>query len=225
MASLVKAGFGSPIIFVDSPHSDLYGNYKLPTVFRESNIRTYGHWLLTLLELYIRDPYATRFAIFQDDIVLCKNLRSYLDNSTYPQNGYCNLFTFMGNEDKWPNKLEHGWRQTNQNGYGGVALVFSNEAVVALMSQSSLLKRLWNPELRYRALDGGVVEAMRRAGWKEYCHNPSLVQHTGIKSSMGNHWQKIDVDVRDTKRYPQSPIFPGEEFDACQLIKLTDHVS
>jgi hypothetical protein len=56
-----------------------------------------------------------------------------------------------------------------------------------------------------------IVTAMKRAGWKEYVHNPSLLQHTGDgQTTLGNH---IGND-----RWPGADSFPGEEFDALSLL-------
>ena len=57
----------------------------------------------------------------------------------------------------------------------------------------------------WRAIDGGIVTAMKKSGWKEYVHNPSLVQHIGDISTLGN------------KPHAKSVTFLGEDFDANNL--------
>jgi len=91
---------------------------------------------------------------------------------------------------------------------GAVALVFSREAVMALLKHPNMVDRICDPQRGWRAVDGGVVEAMRQIGWREYVHNPSLVLHTGARSSMGN------------RRFPDAPSFRGEGFDAMELLGL-----
>ena len=59
-------------------------------------------------------------------------------------------------------------------------------------------------------MDGAIVDAFRKASWKEYTHNPSLVQHTGKRSSIRDRvvpdsWQAIS--------------FKGEQFDAMEILK------
>jgi hypothetical protein len=58
----------------------------------------------------------------------------------------------------------------------------------------------------WRAIDGGIVTALAHAEYKEYCHNPTLVQHIGHKSTMGN------------SAHPQATSFQGEQFDAMKLL-------
>ena len=58
----------------------------------------------------------------------------------------------------------------------------------------------------HKAIDGGIVDALSPLGFVEYVHNPSLVQHTGLVSSMSN------------KRHPTAETFPGENFDFMDLV-------
>lgn len=206
--SLMNAGFDTPRIFVDgcTPSEALvgYAKFNLPLTIRD-NVRTAGHWVLSLYELYIRNPAAERYAIFQDDFVTVKNLKRYLEIVPYPSQGYLNLYTFPSNQSIAPQ--DHtGWYVANQLGRGAVALVFSNEAVRKLLASPYMVDRFQSTVRGHKAIDGGVLETMKRYDWKEYVHTPSLVQHTGLVSSMGNpqHLQAIS--------------FPGEDFNALDLI-------
>lgn len=213
LASLKAAGFDSPKLFVDGDRDggSWEREFGLETVTRYPNIRTYGHWALSLAELYIRNPEAERYAMFQDDFVTGKNLRRYLERCPYPERGYWNLYTFGLKKDgsNANHKLlegKKGWHVSNQNGRGAVALVFDRATVVQLLSHRHFVERPQDPKRGWRAVDGGVVSSLTKSGWKEYVHNPSLVQHTGLNSSMGN------------PRFEPSPIFPGEGFDFLSLL-------
>lgn len=213
--SLSKAGFPSPRLFIDGATRDDLANYQatypsLEMTNRFPKIRTAGNWALSLAELYIRNPLAERYAIFQDDFIIYRNCREYLEKTPYPEKGYLNLYTFASNMTLVPKrngKLLDGFFLSNQFGRGAVALVFNNEAVVSLLSAPHLVKRFKDPARGYKAIDGGIVTAMGELGYKEYVHNPSLTQHTGLKSSMGN------------KPHRQSPAFRGESYDALRLLE------
>jgi hypothetical protein len=88
------------------------------------------------------------------------------------------------------------------------ALVFSRDALVTLLSSRSLVEKCLASEERTRLkrIDGGIVNAMNLAGWSEYVHDPSLVQHTGVLSTVGN------------QPHPEAESFPGETFDALHLL-------
>lgn len=220
--SLKSAGFDDPQLFVDGMTPAEWvrdvdgplGQHR--ATLRGSRIRTWGNWLLGVQELLIRNPEADRFAMFQDDFVTVRNLKEYLTKLEYPSLGYLNLYTFPTNERetddviypaqplKKGSLLPSGQQQT---GYGAVALVFSREAVVTLLQQQTTVAKALRKDDAWRRVDGLVATAMNVAGWREYVHSPSLVQHTGTTSSMGN------------RRHPLATTFPGEDFDALELLK------
>lgn len=212
LESLRNAGFDKPRLFIDGDNntSSWLSQFNLEVTCRYPTIRTYGNFILGLAELYIRNPEFQRYAMFQDDFVTYPNLRTYLEKSPYPDKGYCNLYTFPTNQELAP-KNQHGgtidgWFRTTQKGRGAVALVFSNEAVRTLLCQQHTVDRPMDPRRGHRSIDGGIVTAMNKAGYSEYCHSPSLVQHTGLHSSMGNRRHALAVSFR------------GEEFDILSLL-------
>lgn len=208
LKSLSNGGFPSPRLFIDStcPEDlEMYKKFGLPITTRQPTIRTFGNWLLGIIELYIREPDADRYVMFQDDLITYKNLRQYLEKCEYPEKGYWNLYTFPSNQKLAPDST--GWYESNQLGRGAVALIFSREALLQLVSSRKMLDRPQNPQRGHKAVDGGIVNSYRNIeGWKEYVHNPSLVQHTGLHSTMRN------------KRHQLAESFKGENFDALDLL-------
>lgn len=201
LRSLEAAGFPTPRLFVDGD-KDIVSweqEFHLEVTVRSTQIHTAGHWVLSLTELYIRQPLADRYVVFQDDFITYKNLRHYLERCEYPETGYWNLYTFPSNQ-KLAEKV--GWYLSNQFGRGAVALVFSRKAVVTLLTHQHIVERPQDINKGRRSIDGGIVTAFTKAGWKEWVHNPSLVQHTGVLSSMKN------------RPHPLAISFRGESFDA-----------
>lgn len=195
LASLKAAGFDAPRLFVDScddPRS-WEREFGLSVTPRWPAIRLWGNWTLALGELYLRNPKATRFAIFQDDIVACRDLRAYLERCTYPERGYWNLITYPMNQ-----KPALGWAEASRKrrGLGAQGLVFSRDAVITLLTNNHAVQRSLDKDQGWRKIDGGVVHALNSAGWLEYCHNPSLIRHTGDVSSFGNGKQPRDLSFR-----------------------------
>jgi hypothetical protein len=218
LSSLQKGGWDNPRLFIDGYASrDYYSAWEHLTTCHDPPLRTFGNWALALWELYVREPTANRYAIFQDDMVCCRNLRGYLEACPYPEHGYLNLLTFLTNEPVIAGKPV-GWYLAGglecsdpnsqwQTGRGAVALVFDREAVITLLSSRHFVERPMDPFRGHRSIDGGIVTAMNKAGCREYIHSPSLVQHVGHVSSMGN------------LPYPQAQTFRGENFDALDLLK------
>lgn len=206
--SLSHAGFPNPIIFTDEPR-----------------LKTYGRWVISLWELFIRNSHADRYALFQDDFITYHNLRQYLDHTLYPLDNshssnrcYYNLITQLTNEDHARDKPQ-GWLESAydpsspnklQYGKGAVALVFSHEAVRVLLSSEHMVNRCLDvhQSRRFKNVDGAVVTAMNYAGYREYIHNPSLVSHIGEIST-----------TTPGRRYPPAQTFRGEHYDAMSFLQ------
>lgn len=208
LSSLAFGCFEKPRIFLDDcgHFPPLLGPYEV--TLRGRKVNPFNNWILALLELWCCNPKADRWAIFQDDLVTYRNLRKYLEVCPYPINGYLNLYTFPSNSSICP--VDHkGWYLSNQYGRGAVALIFDREAVTKLLCDYELVTHPASAAHPERKIDGVVVEAMSRAGIREYVHNPSLVQHTGAVSTAGSNPQLL------------SDCFMGEDYDATELIKCT----
>lgn len=186
VASLTDAGFDKPRLFVDgeilvSPFLPLESTKHTP------QIGLGGNWILALWELYARNPLADFFAIFQDDIVVCQNLRKYIERCPYPRRGYLNLITYPTVAEVIPET--QGWHQSNQRGRGAQALVFDGDAVRTLLSSKYLVNRPMGKYHGKKNIDGTILESMKEANFQEYVHRPSLVDHQEGPSVIGQHQQ------------------------------------
>lgn len=218
LASLALAGFDRPRLFVDGGVHEQLGveaTYRIPPItapkefYRTGIIPTnFGNWVLGIVELYLRDPFADRYAMFEDDLVTYKNLRQYLSLCAYPEKGYWNLYTM-------PHNLRlckrAGWNLSDQNGKGAVALVLSRNAVVTLLTQPYFATLPYSEKRGWKSIDGAIVTAFKKEGWQEYVHNPTLAQHTGNLLSSMRHGQ-----------HPLADSFRGEDFDALELLCETE---
>jgi len=209
LKSLSLAGFDSPRLFVDGVQdSKSYNHLKLEVTTRWPRIRTVGNWVLSAWELLFRNPEATHYAIFEDDLVTYVGLREYLELVPCPDKGYCNLFTNPNNQLQTPHYDFCGWYPANQQGQGAVGLVFTHEALDVLLSSRQFTLQVHEKNNRnLDVIDGGVVEAMHNAGWKEYVHSPSLVQHKGNISALKHG------------KFPPSDWFCGESFNVMDLLE------
>jgi len=219
LASLAAGGFERPRLFIDGTEMpDLWKRFGLEVTSRYPPLRTFANWSLALAELWARNPLADRYALFQDDFLCVRNLRQYLERCRFPVKGYWNLYTMPQNEGlaTQPRPKEMGrWFVSNQRGLGAVGLVFSSEGVKALLGHPDMIRKPVCPNRGWRNLDGAIVNAMsHRLGWLEHCHSPSLLQHTGIDSSM------VDFAPGEPKKnQPLALSFPGERFDALTLLE------
>lgn len=234
LASLAAAGFPSPRLFVDGCRPDeatrYLGAFGLDVTARLPAVRVHGNWCLSLYELWVRHPDCDRYALFQDDILAVRNLRQYLERVPYPDGpvgirtdrtpGYLNLYTVPAEMKRAKGR---GFFESSQNGRGALALVFSREALLTLLSARHLLERPADPVRGWRAVDGGIVTSMAKAGWKEYVHSPNLVLHCGKVSTFDKRKDTLGLDPdypehRWPAYYDQTD-FPGTDYDALDLLR------
>lgn len=215
LISLASAGFEEPRIFLDSSSSYEMLKFSGNVSLRLPRIGAFANWILGLAELFLRNLDADRFAMFEDDITLCRNVRQYLEQCSFPGNSYQNLYTTEDNRPKLvgaSSLVEVGWGYSKQGGRGGLALVFDRQQVKTLLGSQRFLDHAENKRRGHYLVDGFVLETMRRAGFKEYTHFPSLVQHVGTETTITNR-------VAPTmEQHLTAPSFPGESFDAMEFL-------
>jgi hypothetical protein len=176
LESLAAAGFDSPRIREDDTVND--------------RIYAPGNWWLLMWELWIRSEGGANFyAIFQDDVIAVKGLREHIERSELPEKVYLNLYVDFRNAPLADGKK--GWFYSNQMGRGALGLVFDKECVRTLLCTRYMVDRFVpdprnGPERHREALDGGIVCALKKEGYREMCHNPSLVDHIGMQSTISS---------------------------------------
>lgn len=217
LKSLEVAGFDRPHLFVDGeadPNS-YRREFDLDVTAHYPSLGPVGNWITSLWALYLLDPNADRFAIFQDDIVSSLGLKDYLDSVEI--NGvYLNLYTAMDNERVIETVQRGKWVESKilsdnhpptverwQNGRGALGLVFDRSGVYELLSSKGVARKPLDNVGGKLKIDGMVVAAMNVAGYREMIHAPSLIQHTGGESTLSD---KIN-------RFPEARSFMGETFD------------
>jgi len=211
LKSLWHAGFRHPWLFVDGAMDDTnYTHFGLLTVTtRWPALGVTGNFVLSLWELMLRFPDADRYILFEDDLICCRNIRPYLDRLSYRPQSYWNLYTCPYYQTACPpwrqGSGREGFYRTPHKGKGALALVFDRTAAVTLMSSQWLAQRLLEAPGE-DPIDGLIATAMHKAGFREWAHTPSLVQHVGEVSSFGNG------------PHPIATSFQGEEFNALDLV-------
>lgn len=216
LASLKAGGFFAPYLFVDGAGDTGFSEVHpreyylefpgLNVIHHYPRIKAYGNWLLGLLEMYIRNPYCDRYAMFEDDLITYPNLIEYLNKCELKEQTYWNLHTLSSNESIAPSV--QGFYPSNQLGRSAVGLVFTRQGVIDLLSSHHIMERpcVTTSCDNWKRLDGVIITALKEKGYTELVHNPSLTQHTG------------KVSVLNTSIPLPSKTFLGEEFDARRFM-------
>lgn len=226
IASLKSAGFTAPRLFIDGVPSESgkgwENEFGLEVTTRYPKVKTFGNWLLGIIELYTRSPQADYYIMFQDDVITYPNLREYLELVSYPSKGYFNLFTYPENTELVPKRASgekvSGWYLSNQAGRGAVSLMFNSITLQTLLCSRDIVSKPRDPFRATNNIDGSIVTALYKSNIREYVHYPSLVQHIGAESTLTSSSRFTLVNGVG------SDCFWGEGFDALGLIPRKDQV-
>lgn len=159
---------------------------------------------------------AERIAIFEDDIAACSGLREYLDRQPLPEHRYWNLLTHDENLLE-RRSVDSGWFESNQLGRGACGLVFDRKGVDELLRAAHFVRA---PADNRTMADAVVIETFRALGYRELVHYPSLLQHTGYKSTLNNHYGSVSSfcsecpkpnDISSTEQ-------PTIDADSCDFV-------
>lgn len=175
IASLAAAGFDRPVLFVDG-HIPSYDDLEVVCHPRVGQLRNWMHGLFYLFSTKDAD----RYAIFEDDVLACRQLREYLDRCP-PNKVYWNLITLDENR-AYTNDVP-GWHESNQLGRSACGLVFDRSTVDCLLRMERFVRGPGNGETMSDAV---VIATLKSLGYKELVHYPSLLQHVGLESTLGN---------------------------------------
>ena len=183
-------------------------------------------------------PRPTSYAIFQDDVLAVKNLREYID-ARFPRTedhnhvfhdeltdkkAYLNLYTFLNNEQVIAQAAPVGWHEGSQlsnsnplkqqRGRSALGLVFSPEGLRTLLGAPTFVNKPAASERATVNLDGAVATAMNAHGWREWIHNPTLLHHTGLVSSLRTRLHGETTMCP----FPPAESWRGEDCDAMEFL-------
>lgn len=193
LRSLAAAGFDQPVLFVDGNVTG-FGELDVVCHPRVGQLR---NWMHALFYLFTTKD-ADRYAIFEDDIVACRQLREYLERCP-PGKTYWNLLTL--DENRVHTKDVPGWHESNQLGRSACGLVFDRATVDCLLRMERFVRGPGNGETMSDAV---VIATLKSLGYKEIVHYPSLLQHVGLESTLGNSFGQVSA-------------FLGEDYDFLSL--------
>jgi hypothetical protein len=214
ITSLAEAGFGRPVLFVDGNGSI---DINLPVV-THPNIGQLNNWITALHYLVITTK-ADRYALFEDDLVACRQLRQYLDKIPINRT-YLNLITHEDNRVE--TKDIPGWHVSNLLGRGAVGLVF-DRATALLLTRDEMLTTY--PSNGGSKGDAAIARSLRSIGYKELVHFPSLVDHTGMESTIGHSYGKVSAFLGVDYDLLSIPInVPEIASTLCRLEPVGDYM-
>lgn len=192
--SLAQAGFDRPILFTDGAVEDYWGL----DIVQHPRVGQLRNWMNALFYLFTSTR-ADRYAIFEDDLLACRQLRPYLERCP-PGKTYWNLLTSDDNLHDTGHRP--GWHLSNQLGRGAVGLVFDHDTVDCLLRMERFVRAPVNGE---SMADAVVIETLKPLSYRELVHYPSLLQHMGAESTLGHSLGQVSA-------------FHGVEYDLLSIL-------
>lgn len=180
IASLAAAGFDRPVLFVDG-RIDQYEELETVCHPRVGQLR---NWMNALFYLFTTKK-ADRYAIFEDDLLACRQLRDYLERCPSGK-VYWNLLTH--DENLQLTGRVPGWHLSNQMGRGSVGLAFDRSTADCLLRMERFVR---SPAEGATMADAVIIATLKSLGYKEFVHYPSLLQHIGIESTLNNSFGHV----------------------------------
>lgn len=163
-------------------------------ISRERQYGCWDNWIFSLRDLYKSGPESEFYCIFQDDIVFCKNIESYLGTIELPK-----IFSIF--KPRVYSKNEGVWSKQDRGGSLWMAqtLFIHRSIIPSLLTDRTIWKLSGNKQI-----DNRVGMWAKKIGQQVYYHCPSLCQHIGEKSTI---WNDANLD-----NYRSADDFVGEEF-------------
>jgi len=185
LASLVRAGWETPYLFVDSAVRIPERFTTLPGTFRDEKIGAWPNYYLALAELLMRQPHADAYMIVQDDALFYDRepLTDYLAEVLWPGKapGLVSLYCSAADSQR-----QRGWH--SQDGFkaaGPLAFVFARDLAKAFLTDRSVFEHRWAADPVTATSLTGLINRWawdrRLPGWFP---TPSLVQHIGDASTL-----------------------------------------
>lgn len=151
-----------------------------------------GNWLVALTDLYIQQPNAQRYAIFQDDIDVRAHARAVVDALEMPPRaGVLSLYV----PAKYTARTSGVHRHDKL--IGALALILPAGPVRELLASGMLASYRATGPNDGRYLDVKLGEWMQEQDYAIYYYHPSLVQHTGEHSTL---YPNVGATISNNRR-------------------------
>ena len=206
LRSAKLAGFDDIHLFMDGKVEvdDEFSHY--PVTIREPKLGAWKNWITTLKDLYELYPERDAYAIFQDDVSFCKNVKKFAEKTLWANSerhmGVASFYSPSHYERPIP-----GWykRNVGLTLRPAVTFVFSPECVESVLRY---FKK--NPWKRKQNIDNAIGQWGKHTKRYPYFFSPSLCQHTG-HTSVISPWKSIKGKRKSYK-------YVGEDFDAMEFL-------
>lgn len=213
LESLKKAGWDDVVVFAE-PGAPVEHN---KVVRRPDRYGDFTNWFTGLVELIISHPRHKYIMMLEDDVVLVRNLRQYLDlrlpklTPFASASVFCPSYFTRYTDDLWERKYEGEFTLGTQT------VCMTREMALEFISDRDVVRHRSSGVVYFTNPSENTAKDIVIGVWAQkrnlpVCyHNPSLAQHIGDNSTLRSYyWKAAQLSAQD---------FVGEDFDALDLLK------
>tara|TARA_R110000824_G_scaffold211640_15_gene397588 strand:+ start:71 stop:868 length:798 start_codon:yes stop_codon:yes gene_type:complete len=198
--SFLSAGWDSIHLFCEPDVIVTENSSHFPRTYRKEKQGAWSNWFNSLNDLIDTYPDADCYGLIQDDVVFCKGLRKFMEDTLWPSEdtGVCSVFVPSHYTRNMP-----GWYKTNRGFKLWMAQTFFFTPEAARSCVNYEFCKKWDKE---KQIDNVVGRWANETKQYPYYFSPSLAQHVGNTSTI---WSKGN---RAAGKRAASD-FVGEEYD------------
>jgi hypothetical protein len=225
--SLRRAGWNEPIVFAE-PGSSPSNSY---TIIRRKQYGDWTNWATGLYELLLSEPDTDYFLMAEDDVIFCKDSKTYLEYAM-PQLGdfgslslYTPSIRSRNNFRGFHNELQ------GHNTWSTVTVIMSRSKVISFFADVDtqrhrfedifeLGEEYWccpKTDPKNSIKDAVIGHWAEKNQFPIYYHTPSLAEHIGDLSTLTEQSSTIANGRKSLD-------FVGEDFNLSEWFKLPINV-
>jgi len=235
LSSLHRAGFTETNVFAE-PGSVIPEWFNGHVISRRKQYGDWTNWATGLYELFLSEPDTDYYLMCEDDVVMCKGVRSYLDYAL-PQIGtFASLSLYTSSKYYKTNRARCFHNECRgKNTWGTVTVIMSHASVLRFFSDQEVQRHrffdifevkqdYWNNKASYGMGRTSVVDCVGNTlkdavigQWAErlslpiYYHSPALAEHIGVVSNLTD-----DDSTPENGRMTKD--FVGEDYDVSGWV-------
>ena len=207
--SFLGAGWDSIHLFCEPKVIVADKHFYLPITRRKKKHGAWANWFASLKDLIDIYPDADCYGLIQDDVVFCKGLREFMEQTLWPSGntGICSVFVPSHYTRNNP-----GWHKTNRGFKLWMAQTFFFTPESARSCANYEFCKNWDKQ---KQIDNVIGRWANETKQYPYYFSPSLAQHIGETSTIWSEGNRAAG-----KRAASD--FVGEDYDLRKMMRMRD---
>jgi hypothetical protein len=233
--SIKDAGWDNIVVFAE-PQSLIPTNFTGDVVNRRKKYGDWTNWATGLYELFLSEPDADYYFMAEDDALLCKGVKSYLEHALPSLGNFGSLSLYTSSKYYNPRRSRGFYNECRGKlTWSTVTVIMSHKSMMSFFTDKDVQNHrftdifqvqdgFWNLKASYgkgrtsitdcvgnTVKDAVIGQWAERNGLPMYFHAPALAEHIGNYSTLTD-------DLSSPENGRMSKDFVGVNFDSSTWI-------